>query len=62
MEFDLTKTIAALAVLYVVVAAALFASPMPIQAILMSIALFVVFGAAVLYLGVRYGEYRATQA
>lgn len=63
MQLDLTKTIVAFALVVGLGAAALLATPMMAAetVLMMVLPSMVIFGAIMLAIGVKHGEYRATR-
>ena len=60
MEFDLPKTVSIFVVLFAVIAIGTFMSPMTASTVGMVLGGLLVFGVITLLVGVRHGEYRAT--
>lgn len=62
MELDLPKTIAAFALIIALGVVGMLVTPMTLDTILMMVLpSMVVFGAIVLAIGVKHGEYRASR-
>lgn len=62
MELDLPKTIAAFALIIALGVVGMLATPMTLETILMMVLpSMVIFGAIVLAIGVKHGEYRASR-
>lgn len=62
MELDLPKTIAAFALIIALGVVGMLATPMTLETVLMMVLpSMVIFGAIVLAIGVKHGEYRASR-
>lgn len=61
MEFDLPKTALVFLVLFAVLGAGTFMSPMSSDTVMMVLGGLFVFGLLTLTLGVKHGEYRASR-